>query len=129
LEDDWKEAVERNDTTAQRKVAECAAFYLFLYCSSLRGFEGPNVVLGDLRRQIAAPGSPLAQRHAAHIGLPLTGRFKARSQEQRTIMIPIAYETASGLKPGLWAERLVDVLERSGITTGWAFQTSEGEQM
>ena len=128
LEDEWKEAVEDNDLVAQRKTAERAAFYLFLYCGSLRGFEGPKVVLSDLRRQIASPGSPLAQRHTPHVGLPLAGRFKARSQEQRTIMIPIAYKTASGLEPGLWAERLVESLERSGVTTGWAFQNSTGDQ-
>ncbi|MGB8702432.1 MAG: hypothetical protein WCD18_23695, partial [Thermosynechococcaceae cyanobacterium] len=91
--------------------------------------KGPKVVLGDLRKQIASPGSPLAQRYKPHVGLPLTGQFKARSQEQRTIMIPIAYETASGLKPGIWAERLVDTLAHFGITTGWAFQTSDGDQM
>ena len=129
LEEEWKDAVEECDWTAQRKTAERAAFYLFLFCGSLRGFEGPKVVLGDLRRQIASPGSPLAQRHTPHVGLPLAGRFKARSLEQRTILIPIAYETASGLQPGLWAERLVNVLEHFGITTGWAFQTSDGDQM
>ena len=87
------------------------------------------MVLSDLRHQIAAPGSPQAQRHSPHVGLPLAGRFKARSQEQRSILIPIAYETASGLKPGLWAERLVATLEQHGITTGWAFQNAEGEQL
>jgi hypothetical protein len=129
LEEEWGEAAAASDLAAQRKTAERASFYLFLYCGSLRGFEGPKVVLDDLRRQIAAPGSILAQRCAAHVGLPLMGRFKARSQEQRTIMIPIAYETASGLQPGLWAERLVSTLDQCGITTGWAFQTPDGDQM
>lgn len=129
LEAEWIAAVARDDLPAQRVTAERAAFYLFLYCGSLRGFEGPKVVLGDLRKQIVAPGSALAQRYPPHVGLPLAGRFKARSQEQRTIMIPIAYHTASGLSPGLWAERLVEVLQKFGITTGWAFQTTDGEQM
>ena len=87
------------------------------------------MILSELRQQIAAPGSPLALRYKPHVGLPLAGRFKARSQEQRKIMIPIAYETASGLQPGVWAERLVDCLDRFGITTGWAFQTNDGDQM
>lgn len=39
LEDEWSAAVERNDLSMQRLVAEHAAFYLFLYCGSLRGFE------------------------------------------------------------------------------------------
>ena len=129
LEDEWSAAVARSDLPAQRLTAERAAFYLFLYCGSLRGFEGPKVVLGDLRKQIVAPGSAGARHYPPHVGLPLAGRFKARSQEQRAIMIPIAYRTASGLQPGLWAERLVGVLEKFGITTGWVFQTADGEQM
>ena len=44
------------------------------------------------------------------------------------ILIPIAYETNSGLQPGVWAERLVKVLQDSRIITGWAFQDEEGEQ-
>jgi hypothetical protein len=128
LEEEWIEAVEMDDAQLQRQVAEKAAFYLFLYCGSLRGFEGPKVVLSDLRRQIVAPGTRRAQTSPAHIGLPLTGRFKARSQEQRSILIPIAYETSSGLRPGIWAERLIATLEQAGITTGWAFQDADGGQ-
>lgn len=87
------------------------------------------MVLGTLRKQIVAPGSAEAQHYQPHVGLPLVGRFKARSQEQLDIMIPVAYRTASGLEPGLWAERLVEVLEKFGITIGWAFQTFNGDQM
>jgi hypothetical protein len=87
------------------------------------------VILSDLRRQIVAPGEAAeAARCQPHVGLPLSGRFKARAQEQQAILIPIAYETASGLRPGVWAQRLVDVLERCGVTTGWAFQTADGRQ-
>jgi hypothetical protein len=59
----------------------------------------------------------------------MQGRFKARSQDQRSIFIPIAYETASGLQPGVWAERLVQTLDVVGVQTGWAFQNAEGEQL
>jgi hypothetical protein len=128
LEEAWRQALEQGDTQEQRRVAEHGAFFLFLYCGSLRGFEGPKILLTSLREQIVTPGSARAEREPPHVGLTMLGRFKARSQEQRSILIPVAYETASGLLPGLWAERLVEILEAAGIRTGWAFQDAEGEQ-
>jgi hypothetical protein len=128
LEEEWQQAVAAGSLAGQRETAENAAFFLFLYCGSLRGFEGPKVMLRELRTQIVEPGTPAAARLTPHVGLPLSGRFKARSQEQQTILIPIAYRTASGLEPGVWAQRLVGILERFGVTRGWAFQTPEGEQ-
>jgi hypothetical protein len=129
LEEEWQQVKESGSPQEQRRVAEQGAFFLFLYCGSLRGFEGPKVLLARLRDQIVAPGSQRAQREALHIGLTMLGRFKARSQDQRSIFIPIAYETASGLQPGVWAERLVQTLEAVGVRTGWAFQNAEGEQL
>jgi hypothetical protein len=129
LEQAWREAVDGDDKQAQRNIAEHGAFFLFLYCGSLRGFEGPKVLLTSLRGQIVSPVSARAVREPLHVGLTLLGRFKARSQDQRSVLIPVAYETASGLLPGLWAERLVEVLEAAGIRTGWAFQNSDGEQL
>jgi hypothetical protein len=128
LEAEWEQAIEAGDRFWQREVAENAAFFLFLYCGSLRGFEGPLVVLSELRAQIVAPGSPAARHQLPHVGLPLAGRFKARSQDQQNIMIPIAFSTASGLEPGKWALRLTATLEQCGITTGWAFQSEDGSQ-
>jgi hypothetical protein len=129
LESDWVAATTSGEKEALRNIAEHGAFYLFLYCGSLRGFEGTKVKLADLRRQIVAPGTPQADLYGAHIGLPLTGRFKARSQHIQDILIPIAYETASHLRPGIWAERLVSVLLEENITSGWAFRGSDNEQL
>jgi len=129
LEEDWTEALESGDKKRQRFLAEHGAFYLFLFCGSLRGFEGPKVVLTDLRKQVVRPGTAQAELHGAHIGLPLVGRFKARSQDARNILIPIAYETASGLKPGLWADRLISTLQEIGVVSGWAFQDDNGDQL
>jgi hypothetical protein len=121
LEEEWQLVKESGSPQEQRRVAVQGAFFLFLYCGSLRGFEGPKVLLARLRDQIVAPGSLRAQREALHVGLTMLGRFKARSQDQRSIFIPIANETASGLQPGVWAERLVQTL--------WAFQNADGEQL
>jgi hypothetical protein len=128
LEAEWATAEAAGDDSTLLDTAEHAAFFLFLYCASLRGFEGPKVVLHDLRRQIVAPGEPAAVHTRPHVALPLSGRFKARSQDQRHILIPVAYETNSGLKPGVWAQRLITLLERNGITSGWLFRTPTGEQ-
>ena len=128
LEEDWDNSMKANDKMALRRIAEHGAYYLFLYCGSLRGFEGPKVKLSDLRRQIVPPGTPQADIHGAHIGLPLSGRFKARSQYTQEILIPIAFQTASNLQPGIWAQRLISVLEESNIVTGWAFRRLDNEQ-
>jgi hypothetical protein len=128
LESEWGAALALSDRPTMLNIAEHAAFYLVLYCGSLRGFEGPKVVLHELRRQIVAPGTPAAVHTPPHVALPLSGRFKARSQDQCHILIPVAYETNSGLKPGLWVQRLVGLLEESGVTTGWLFRTPAGEQ-
>jgi hypothetical protein len=128
LEEDWEEVVVMKDLSLQRRIAEHAAYYLLLYCGSLRGFEGPKANLGYTRKQIVRPGE-INSSTVPHIGLALTGRFKARSQHSQTILIHIAYETASGLKPGVWTERLFDLLASQGITDGWVFQDADSEQL
>jgi hypothetical protein len=128
LETEWATAEAAGHETTSLEVAEHATFFLFLYCASLRGFEGPKVVLHDLRRQIIAPGTPAAAHTSPHVALPLSGRFKACSQDQRHILIPVAYETNSGLRPGVWAQRLIALLEKRGVTSGWLFRTATGEQ-
>jgi hypothetical protein len=126
LEEDWNSACESNDTATMRRLAEHGAFYLVVYCGSLRGFEGPKVNLGSTRKQIVRPAE--TGEITPHIGLVLTGRFKARSQHTQSILIPVAYQTASNLQPGVWVDRLISILDRSGTTDGWMFQDSQGEQ-
>jgi hypothetical protein len=108
-------------------------FFVWTYCSSLRGFETPNVLLHDLRQQIVDPEKAKSMtlsgnKTLPHISLPLEGRFKARSHEIQRRIIDIAWETSSGLKPGLWAMHIIDTLEKCGIRDGWVFQRN-GKQM
>ncbi len=128
LELDWQHAITLGDSSLQRDIAEQGTFYIVMYCASLRGFEGPKIDLGHTRRQIVRPNQEPNQRPAPHIGLALTGRFKKRDQHVRTILVPIAYVTASGLKPGVWMERLIDLLDKIGIRSGWLFQDRDGDQ-
>ena len=44
------------------------------------------------------------------------------------VLILMAATTASGLRPALWTQRLVDTLALLGITTGWVFQDEKGVQ-
>jgi hypothetical protein len=128
LEEDWVAASATGDQAAQRTVAEHGAFFLFLYCGSLRGFEGPKVLLSELKSQIVAPEEAERRHTIPHVGIPLSGRFKAQVQTQQQLLIPVAYTTASGLQPGLWTERVLICLERAGVNTGWLFQGEDGQQ-
>lgn len=127
LDEDWETAIAAKDVDAQRNLAEHGAYYLLSYCGSLRGFEGPKANLGFTRKQIVRPDTETGL--APHIGLSLTGRFKARSQHTQTILIHIAYRTFSNLQPGIWTERLIETLGSRGILDGWMFQDIEGEQL
>lgn len=114
-----------NTKAERRKICEGACFCLFAYCGSLRGWEVTKTVLGHLRNQCCqgegtTPG---------HVGLPLSGRFKARPGMIQNLLIPIAATTRSGLEPLKWAVRLIQELEEEGVTSGWAFQDDKGRQM
>jgi hypothetical protein len=47
----------------------------------------------------------------------------------QNMLLFIAAETASGLQPLKWVDRLVGSLEERGVTTGWLFQDEEGHQL
>jgi hypothetical protein len=127
LEGRWLEVNEENDWQEKRKLAENGAFFVWTYCGSLRVFETPKVLLHDFRQQIVNPERANSMtlsgnKTLPHISLPLEGRFKARSQEIQRCVIDIAWETSSGMRPALWAVRIIDTLEKCGIRNGWVFQ-------
>jgi hypothetical protein len=70
----------------------------------------------------------MARDLALHVSPVMMGHFKARSNAIKKIVVPMAAVTASGLEPGIWGKRLVDVLEECGITLGWLFQDRYGNQ-
>jgi hypothetical protein len=86
LEVKWQEAVIKNDMELARETGEDGAFFVFIYCGSLRGYETPKNILLDLRQQSITPEAAYAamkkgHKLLPHVVLPLEGRFKARSQE------------------------------------------------
>jgi len=86
-------------------------------------------VLDELRDQVVLPGDRQARVQEPHVGIPLAGRFKARSQQVQKILVFVAAETDSGLKPGAWTRRLIVVLRDDfQKTTGFLFVEENGEQ-
>jgi hypothetical protein len=77
LEQDLEALRGQGDDRACRQLIEHGTFFLFLYCGSLRGFEGSKIELNSLRTQMVAPGSPMAQEHEPHVFLVLAGKFKS----------------------------------------------------
>jgi hypothetical protein len=126
LELDWIQALERNYCVAMREVAEHAVYFLFWFCGALRGFEGTKVPLHELRSKVALDASRSRAatdslgRFMPHVGIPLVGAFKARSVGNTELLIFVAAQTASGLRPGEWTKRLVDLLTTLGIVNGFA---------
>ena len=126
LETEWLEAVEVKDTGAQRRIAETACFFLIGYCGSMRGFELPKALLTNLRHTIHLEEGQ--HGHPPHVGIFFLGRFKARSNAEKKILVFLSAVSVSGLQPGLWVNRLVRTLEMLGILSGWLFQASHGDQ-
>jgi hypothetical protein len=126
LETEWREAGEQEDAGALRRIAETACLFLIGYCGSMRGFELPKALLTNLRHTLH--GQPGPHGHKPHAGIFFLGRFKARSNAEKKILVFLAAKTNSGLSPVLWLSRLVSLLENLGIYSGWLFQDLHGGQ-
>ena len=126
LEVEWRDATERQDVTAQRRIAETACFFLIGYCRSMRGFELPKALLTGLKHGLHPEAGP--HGHRPHAGIFFLGRFKARSNAEKKILVFLAAVTNSGLRPVLWLDRLVKLLEDLEIFSGWLFQDGDGNQ-
>jgi len=122
---EWEDLVGRADYAGARRVAEDALFFVFTYAGGLRGFEVRKVTLSHLMDQFMEEKDGVP----AHFGVPLTGRFKSRGGISTNIIIFLAERTDSGVETGVWIRRLVEALEKEGITGGWLFQTDGGRQV
>jgi hypothetical protein len=101
-----------------------ASFFLIGYYSRKCGFELPEVVLSNLRHSLHTEAG--SHRHHPQAGVFLFGRFKACSKAEKKILAFLSAVTNSGLRPALWLDRLVKVLESLGIFSGWLFQGIQG---
>jgi hypothetical protein len=62
----------------------------------------------------------------SHLGLPLYGRFKSCGNSSSYLLCMIAGNTASGLMPVRWGQRLLEILDRTGVVSDWLFQHEDG---
>ena len=114
------------DSDERLRITRGAAFSMYSFCGSLRGYEVPKIVLTYLREfRVREPVGTIPR----HIGLPLAGKFKLRGNMDQCLLLFVAAETASGLKPLLWTDRLVDLMEQRGVVSGWAFADERGRQL
>ena len=124
LEEDWCECVRKGDPFGQRVVATNAVVYLSGYVGSLRGEEIPKADLGATSKHL---GTSMNHPRQPHVTLALRGRVKGETAD-RCHLLPLAATTKSGLKPGVWIERLVNVMEFKGIIKGPLIQVLKGRR-
>jgi hypothetical protein len=127
FEDDYQEA--KVSEKPVRKIAEAATFAVLAYCASLRGWEVTKIVLTYLIEFSAhARDSSVEAGVTPHVAIPMTGKFKLRGNMDQNVLLYVAAETKSGLKPRRWVDRLIEALGEEDVTTGWAFQRSDQTQ-
>jgi hypothetical protein len=113
------------ESAEKTELVKAACFANLSYCTSLRGFEVPRVVLEyliEFRQPNPTGDLP------PYFGVPLAGRFKLQGNMDQNLLLFVAAETASGLQPLLWIDRLIDILGKKGVSTGWAFRDEHGQQ-
>ena len=124
-EEQWTLAQEGGFHDLAKAEVEIACFFILSYAGGLRGFEVPKVVVHGLVDQFVEQeedGRP------PHVGVPLRGRFKGREGITSNLIIFLVQRTNSGVEVGRWLKRMVNTLEREGITSGWMFRGDNGAQ-
>jgi hypothetical protein len=128
LEAEWRDASEQQESMAQLWIAETAAcFFLVGYCGSMREFELPKALLTSLLRH-SLHLEDGHHGHHPHAGVFFLGHSKVRSNAEKKSLVFLAAVMDSGLRPALWLDRLVKILEGLGIYSGWLFQGPQGGQ-
>jgi hypothetical protein len=119
----WERA--RGFREQEENVLFPALFCIVCFCCALRGEEAPLMSLIGTRLHLEA-----GQRHPSspHIVVALLGRFKMEISEKYHLM-PVVLETATGLQPGKWINRMVTWYEQGGITRGWVFRNKKEEKV
>ena len=101
-----------------------AAFAILSYVGGLRGEETP---LLDLEGSLAHYETGRLHPKHPHVVLALRGRFKTETGEI-VHHKPVVLETASGLKVGLWFERVLGWHTKRGQRRGPAFRSARGKR-
>eukprot|EP00980_Cylindrotheca_fusiformis_P023557 scaffold10595_cov116-Cylindrotheca_fusiformis.AAC.1 len=107
------------------KLAEFANLLIFLFLTGLRGEEGMKIDVAGFLKYLE-----IGYEHPTHphVVLPLLGRLKGE-QGERYHMIFMARVTKSGVRAGVWADRLgLLIYHHKGWRNGWIFRQPDGEQ-
>ena len=117
LEAEWKKAKTVAD---KRRICELGAWMMGGFCTGLRGEE---MLLVDMLG--TATSVQRLMRDAAtdpHFKFIVIGRTKGVQQDGKKFGIPCVKITkATGLRPGIWVKRLVDLKTLAGETHGKLF--------
>jgi hypothetical protein len=109
---------------ARAKIAEMAFVLIAGCCCGLRGEETVKIDLAGLLKCLE-----VGKLHAEHPHLivPLLGRIKGETGERYHMMI-LARETQSGIRAGLWADRVAAANKERKRDRGPVFRNKKGER-
>ena len=110
-----------------------------MVCAQAGSLRGPEVFMMDLEGLIkhlhlgkhgVMPEKPLDRGtdlfDAPHVHLAMIGKFKGENGV-REHLVPVASESMSGLKVRWWIEKLIEIRESEGCTSGPAFGHMNGQ--
>jgi hypothetical protein len=106
-------------------LAFIGAFAVIAYGGS---FWGNEVFHVDLNGLLKYNTTQLEEAGHQYVMIPLLGRFKNEDGE-RYHLSPLAFETASGLKIGLWVDQLIHVKKSHLQFKGPAFSDKQGRRL
>jgi hypothetical protein len=121
LEEDFQEAP---SMTERDQLTEFANLIIFGFCCGLRGEEIVKVDVSGFLKYLEVGAD---HDECPHVVVPLLGRLKGEMGERYHMMI-LARETKSGIRPGIWGDRLGACLRRRNRSNGFVFQSSKGRQ-
>ena len=101
LNEEWEDAI---SLEARAKISEMAFVLVAGYCCGLRGEEIVKIDLAGLVKYLQVGKEDTEH---PHVIVPLLGRIKGETGERYHMMV-LARETQSGIKAGLWADRVAN---------------------
>jgi hypothetical protein len=135
-----KRDAEFADVEESRALNKFGALIAILTAGSLRGHEGLYVDLSATRKYLGKGKNGVLPANALKRGLLLTeqecsnlpevclcliGKFKGETGERHHSIV-LANESSSGLQTRWWIEKLLEVCEAEGRTSGYAFYDAQG---
>jgi hypothetical protein len=121
-EDRWTGA--GDDRLAQKVVLFSALFCIVSFFFALRGEEVPMMSLSGIIKHLT---ESMNHPRYPHVTVALLGSFKNERSERYHLM-PIVLNTATGLEPGKWVQRMVRWYQDQGVEAVWVFRNKENER-